>query len=63
MPRVRLDTADHDGPAATDERRRGIHIDTDVFTLLSDDRVARLNARRETIDRWLDCWSGPRDRR
>jgi len=61
MPRVRLDTADHDGPATRDESQRGMRIDTDVFTLLSGDRMARLGVRRETIDRWLDCWSGPRN--
>jgi len=53
-----MDTADRDGPVAGEERRRGIRIDTDVFTLLSEDRMAKLGARRERIDRWLDCWSG-----
>jgi len=61
MPRVRLDTADHDGPPTGTEQQRGIHINTDVFTLLSRDRMAKLGTQRETIDRWLDCWSGGRN--
>lgn len=60
MPRVQLDSADHDGPSTGTERQSGIHIDTDVFTLLANDRMAKLSDRRETIDRWLDCWSGSR---
>ena len=55
MPRVRLDTADHGGSSTRDDGPRGMRINTDVFTLLSSDRMG---GGREIIDQWLDCWSG-----